>query len=380
MLITTCIALSLLLIATYCVYVRNMRKYWRSAQHAMAPAEDEGNVHITVLVPFRNEGQHLPALIEDLSRQDYNQTRWEVIFIDDDSQDNGAEIVRQAGTRNKNVRLLSSTSPGGKKAALKTGIENSTSELLITIDADVKLQPRWLSTIAIFYNRHKPAMIILPVLFSEGNNLFERLQSLEFLSLAAITGASAGKGHATMCNGANLGIARASFFSTDGYASHEHISSGDDMFMMTSLKRKNRRDVKYLLSKNVIAETSQCKTIPEFIAQRVRWTSKASAYRDADVIISASLVLVVNVGVLFLVVIAFFSEAWRMTIALALMVKFITDYSLLSEAGEAMGKRIRITEALLLELIYPFYALVIPLIAIFYRPIWKGRRISLRNQ
>ena len=54
--------------------------------------------HFTIIVPFRNEEENLPDLIKSLENLNYSKNHFEVIFVDDDSNDNSTEL---------SIRLLS---------------------------------------------------------------------------------------------------------------------------------------------------------------------------------------------------------------------------------------------------------------------------------
>ena len=61
---------------------------------------------VSVVVPFRNEGDHLPGLLADLSRQTYPQELLEFILVDDHSVDDSANMVRALAARKKHIRYL----------------------------------------------------------------------------------------------------------------------------------------------------------------------------------------------------------------------------------------------------------------------------------
>src|SRR5205085_4199561 len=105
-----------------------------------------------------------------------------------------------------------------KKAAIQTGILQSTGELLITTDGDCMMDKNWLATIVSCYELHHPKMIAAPVLLT-ATNFFGRMQQLEFLSLIAITASAIKACKPLMCNGANLAYTKEIFFEANGFDS-----------------------------------------------------------------------------------------------------------------------------------------------------------------
>ena len=167
-----------------------------------------------------------------------------------------------------------------KKKAIETGIQLSKGELIVTIDADCITHPEWLSTIAAFYKKHQPEMIVMPVSIQPTQSFIQLFQSVDFMSLQGITGAAVERNLHGMCNGANLAYTKKAFFEVGGFKGIDDIASGDDMLLMQKIAAKNKNAVKYLKSEKVIVETLPVDTIGEFFQQRIRWASKADQYHD----------------------------------------------------------------------------------------------------
>lgn len=93
---------------------------------------------VSVIIPARNEENSLPLLLGDLQNQLY--LPHEVICVDDDSTDRTAAVASSFG-----VRLLSvEDKPNdwtGKAFACQQGGEAAEGELLLFLDADVRLSP-----------------------------------------------------------------------------------------------------------------------------------------------------------------------------------------------------------------------------------------------
>ena len=131
---------------------------------------------------------------------------------------------------------------------------------------------------------NKPDMIICPVRIESVPGFFGRFQELEFISLQGITAGSACSGNATMCNGANLA------FTSEVYLNHsdnlhDEINSGDDIFLLHSLKKGNRSKILWLESPDALITTESSPTFRSFMKQRSRWISKGKAYSDSYTII-----------------------------------------------------------------------------------------------
>ena len=97
-----------------------------------------GLLQISVVIAFRNEEKNLPGLLRSLENQSYPDSHFEVIFVDDHSDDQSARIVSDACKRHKRYKLLMlGPESYGKKAARAMGAGHANAEILIQTDADV---------------------------------------------------------------------------------------------------------------------------------------------------------------------------------------------------------------------------------------------------
>ena len=172
-----------------------------------------------------------------------------------------------------------------KKKAIETAIGLAKGSLIVTTDADCIVQPEWLKTIASYYENSGAVFIAAPVVYNDpspGDSFFKKFfkifQSLDFMTLQGITGASVYKKFHNMCNGANLAYEKKVFHEVGGFEGIDNIASGDDMLLMHKIQKLYPDKIKYLKSTNVIVQTQPAETVKEFINQRIRWASKADKY------------------------------------------------------------------------------------------------------
>jgi len=96
---------------------------------------------ISVIVPFYNEKESLPILIESLVLELARlKKEYEIVLVDDGSDKNSKLQLKI-----KNLKLLEHKKRKGKGEALKTGVENSSGKILVFMDADLQDDPRDLS-------------------------------------------------------------------------------------------------------------------------------------------------------------------------------------------------------------------------------------------
>ena len=98
---------------------------------------------VSVVIPFLDEEESLPELYQQLTDV-LTSTKWsyELIFVDDGSQDNGWEFVRSIGKNDACVRAVKFTRNFGKSQALHVGFDVCKGNVVFTMDADLQDSPK----------------------------------------------------------------------------------------------------------------------------------------------------------------------------------------------------------------------------------------------
>jgi len=97
---------------------------------------------ISVVIPLYNEVESLPELSHWIKKvMDENDFTYEIIFIDDGSNDGSWDKIEELSLDNENIRGIKFRRNYGKSAALNTGFEASQGEVVITMDSDLQDSP-----------------------------------------------------------------------------------------------------------------------------------------------------------------------------------------------------------------------------------------------
>ena len=97
---------------------------------------------LSVVVPAYNEAESLPELAEWIAKVCTSSSiDYELIVIDDGSTDDTWEVLRLLTAMNGKVKAIRFRRNYGKAAALQTGFETSTGDVVITMDADLQDSP-----------------------------------------------------------------------------------------------------------------------------------------------------------------------------------------------------------------------------------------------
>ena len=311
--ITILIYISLILLLGYSALLVYYRKSWGSIPDFKVEANSELSTKISIIIPARNEEENIGYCLQSIIEQSYPAHLFEVLVVDDHSTDNTATIIKSYASNN--VKLISlkdylsaNEINSYKKKAIEISIQQSNGELIVTSDADCIFPKNWLATIASFYESKRPAFIVMPVLISYGKKRIEVFQSLDFMTLQGITGASVHKKFHSMCNGANLAYTKEAFIAVNGFKGIDNIASGDDMLLMHKIYNQFPNNIEYLKSREVIVTTNPVSTIQQFFNQRIRWASKADDFDDKRIFIVLIIVYFLNVLMMVLPIVALISN------------------------------------------------------------------------
>jgi dolichol-phosphate mannosyltransferase len=92
---------------------------------------------LAVVVPVLNEADNVAPLIERLNRA-LAGVRWEAIFVDDDSPDGTADVVRALARLQGNIRCVQRLGRRGLSSACIEGILSSTAPYIAVMDGDLQ--------------------------------------------------------------------------------------------------------------------------------------------------------------------------------------------------------------------------------------------------
>ncbi len=333
----------------------------------------------TVIFPFRNEAENLTALLESILKLNYPKDLFEVIFIDDDSDDNSVEIIsKYVASNNIDISIIKNkrTSNSPKKDAITNAIKVAKHNWIVTTDADCVLPKFWLDTFDEFIQTHNTSFIVAPVSYSNTKTFLDYFQVLDILSLQGATIGGFGIKKPFLCNGANLAYKASLFKKLNGFKGNENIASGDDIFMLEKAIKKNKSKVHYLKSKHAIVSTKPQPNWKSLFSQRQRWASKTTAYNNRFGKLTGFIVLLMNASILIGLTLSSIDVITFKSLFYILFIKFNIDLLLLYKSAVFFNKKEALKNYLMSFLIYPFFSVYIAFSSMFKSYKWKGRAFS----
>nr|WP_123774139.1 glycosyltransferase [[Flexibacter] sp. ATCC 35103] len=324
----------------------------------------------TIIVPFRNEKENLPNLLQSFSNLNYPNDLFEVILVDDNSREK-FQILNSKFQISIIDNIRASNSP--KKDAIATAMQHVKTNWVITTDADCLVPENWLLTFDNYIQQNNVSMLAGAVTYKCENSFLDHFQQLDLTSLQGATIGSFGIKKAFMCNGANFAYTKSLFEKLNGFEGNNKIASGDDVFLLQKAANLFPTEVHYLKAKEAIVITKPTENWKALFYQRVRWAAKTSSYQSKFGKVLGLIVFAGNVN--FIIGFFFFIFGiwpYQFFVLLAFF-KFIIDFVLLYITNQFLAKN-GIKSLVLSSLLYPFFSTTVALYSLFGTYEWKGRR------
>ncbi len=336
-------------------------------------------IKFSIIVPFREEQENLPRLLESIRLLNYPIEMFEIVLIDDFSADNSVNVINRWRMQNGLFQttiienLLLSGSP--KKDAISRALPVVANEWILTTDADCILPPHLLQSVNSFIQKNKVEMVVGAIRYDGNSSFLNHFQRMDIMSLQGATIGSFGIGKPFMCNGANFAYSKRFFSELNGFDGNSNLASGDDVFLLQKGVLKSLKKIGYNKSRDAIVITKPVETWNKMINQRIRWASKTNSYQSiygedlAFAVFLGNLVIVIS-----LVLVSFQLMIWQY-LAILFLIKFIPDFILLLQSNSFLNRRGFFP--LFAAIFYPFFTVAIALMTISGNYKWKGRHFKM---
>jgi cellulose synthase/poly-beta-1,6-N-acetylglucosamine synthase-like glycosyltransferase len=358
-------------IIAYTVIICKFCIGWQRLPEISTSHNSRIKVFISVIIPFRNEEENLPGLIQNISEQQFPHHLMEVVLVNDHSTDNGIEKLEALRTEHHWLKVISSAGRG-KKEALKRGISSATGEVIVTTDADCHFWKDWLQTIAETYFSLNPDMIVMPVGMEAGPNWLAKFQQNDYLALQMVTAGALGIDKPIISSGANLAFRKKAFLEASKLLHGENYLSGDDVFLLHTFKSLSFRII-YLKSVQAMVKTNPANSLKQFLFQRMRWGGKSKGYKDPFALFTALTILITNSTLAILPFLSLISVSALWSWLVFMLIKIIVDRCLVNSGKDFFSVTTSLPMFLSFSFVYPFYILMAGTGSLFFKERWKDR-------
>lgn len=341
----------------------------KSLSKPLPPAHETAVNGISIVIPFRNEADHFPRLIETLMQQSCT-VPYEVILIDDNSEDNFDETLMPllANYPDKRITVLTLAldplSPlSSKQQALDFGVAHAQFDWLLFTDADMFYDENWLATL-ITSAEELGASFVFGRTSIETSSLFSFLQNIQLQFLFTVGWLFSTSRLDSSCMGNNI-LLKKELYDMIGGQEGIGYSIVEDQALLKALRAKG---VTPLPSEpfHALASTYPEQKLSGYFHQLLRW-SRGGATGSPMLFFAMALLG----GYLALIPLAIVHAS---LLFLALPTLLLSIYLIRGYSGIGALKQI-ITVPILIIWLFIEAVLMLPFI-FFVKPVWKGRKLS----
>ncbi|MEQ1696043.1 MAG: glycosyltransferase family 2 protein [Hyphomicrobiaceae bacterium] len=241
---------------------------WRSRDDRRLlaqPVADGWAPRVSVVIPALNEEATIEATLLSLFQQDL--VPWEIIVVDDGSDDATSEIARRCLATFERGMVIELAVNAGKAEALNTGVRAASGAYIATIDADTRIERGGLQSAARSLHAHDAGAVAFYLTAESGDRVLERLQRQEYA--AGLNFERAGQhviGAISILPGAAT-LYRRELLLEVPFSLRTRTEDADHTLQLA------RRGVRLVLDADAVAMTVVPATWRDLIAQRIRWTA-----------------------------------------------------------------------------------------------------------
>ncbi len=259
---------SLLFIAIY-IQVFFLLVFFESAIEPKEKDEteikDEEYPSVTFLIPCWNEEDSVLATLGSVLNLDYPKDKFHIIAIDDGSTDNTWKNLQQFADHEQ-VMLLTKEN-GGKHSALNHALNFLKTELVVSYDADTKINPEAMKNAAYYFIKDKALMALGgTVLIDKPKTIVQKAQEIEY-EIFSFTKKMLGLADAVFVVPGAFSVFRKEVFDIVGGYKNAHNLEDIELTI-----RMQKAGLKVRHAHDAIVWTKGPDTVKKLYKQRLRWS------------------------------------------------------------------------------------------------------------
>ncbi|MCF6270673.1 MAG: glycosyltransferase [Melioribacteraceae bacterium] len=240
--------------------------------------QKSSNLNVSVVVAAKNEAANIHRLISALLNQNYSKDNFEVIIVDDTSDDNTFIAATEATKEIDNFRIIKVEDKlyKGKRGALDIGIKAAKHPYLLITDADCEPEKEWINSFANSFEVGNDLLFgIAP--YRVANSITNLIARFENLRSNIIVFAFAKLGLPYSASARSFGFSKEAFYKIDGYKNTTDTLSGDDDLLLREAI-KNNLNIGMIINSDAFVFSNTKDKFTDYVNQKSRHTSTSIHY------------------------------------------------------------------------------------------------------
>lgn len=205
--------------------------------------EDSKSAKVSIIMATYNAANFLHEAIESVQMQMH--TNWELLIVDDCSQDQTLQRARQFAEKDSRIRVIKSNTNGGPSSARNLGLNAATGDWITILDCDDRYAPQRLEVLLSYAIKHHLDIVADNQYFCDASN--KRVLRLGFffqdesIHLSAEALIESDCQPAVFSFGLLKPFIRASFLKKQNISYNQDIRLGEDLCFLFSMLMQTKK-------------------------------------------------------------------------------------------------------------------------------------------
>lgn len=324
---------------------------------------------VSIVVPARDEENNILMCLDSIFKSEYPKDKFEIIVVNDRSNDKTRQYVESYVSNNINLRLINIENDNeklipGKPGALDIGIKAAKGDYVLMTDADCEVNKKWILSIVKTFVEKKSDQVASFTLVKH-NNFFDKYQAIEWILMHTMASGGIGYKFPLGCFGNNTAIRKDMYLKIGGYANLEFSVTEDLALLQAVHKAKGKVD--YICHRDSTVRTLPIKNISDYLKQRKRWAigGKKLGWK-ATLFVLASLLIWISF------IFSLINGNYYLGFSI-LLLKLITDAILVIPSILTVKENGLLAYILPSNLLFLITELILPFLIINKKVEWKGQ-------
>ncbi|MFZ1292185.1 MAG: glycosyltransferase [Melioribacteraceae bacterium] len=329
------------------------------------PISEFEELQISIIVAAKNEEENICSLIQHLVNQEYNKKNFEVILVDDNSEDETYNLAKSEINNHHNFKIYKADIKKykGKRGALQIGIERSSFPNILITDADCQPSKLWIKSFSEKFNENYDFLFGKAPL-KHANSLANKIACFDNLWTHILTFSFANIGLPYSAASRSFGFKKESFNKIKGYENTTQTLSGDDDLLLHEAI-KNKMKIGIVTNYESIVFSDAKNSLAEFINQKARHTSTSNYYSTKNKIILGTWHLL---NILFMILPLFY--LFNSNFIYPFLIKIITDIFIIISFKKDFSYKFSIFEIIYLQIFYELFIVINFVLSFFRKDKW----------
>ena len=323
----------------------------------------------TVIVAARNEEKNILNCLNSLNDLIYPDGKLEIIIIDDDSEDDTNNLIKNFISNKPKFQLIKPVKDFGetigKARAIANAIEIAKGEIILTTDADCSVSPTWAKTTASYYQ--DDVVMVCGYTNQKKRNFFDSLQDMDFIYLLTVAGGAINLGKPLSAIGNNMSYRKSAYYQVGGYANIP-FSVTEDFQLLMAINKLEGKKIIYPADREGLVTSEPCPDFKTLIQQKRRWAVGGLKSKIDNLII-------ISTGFWSALLTLFVPFFYTHNLLYLVLLKFLSDFFMVY----FIYKKLRIDFSYWTFFLYEIYQTIyftITGISLFFsrKVVWKGRK------